>query len=100
MEPEISARPNFAQALTIETKISIPCTANKMAGMGDVPKVAASNEAAKAATQMATKRERGGTDKSRAIANKSNRFCWTDAVVNRGVWVSSVCMCPCSHLVL
>lgn len=100
MEPEISARPNLAQAPTIETNISIPCTANKTAGIGDVPRVAASNEAAKAATQMATNSERGGTDRSRAIANKSNRFCWTEAVVRRGVWVNSVWMCPCSHRVL
>ena len=85
MEPEILARPNFAQAPTIETKISIPCTANKIAGIGDVPKVAASNEATKAASQMATNSDRGGTDKSRAIANKSKRFCWTDAAVRRGV---------------
>ena len=86
MEPEISARPNLAQAPTIEIKISIPCTANKIAGIGDVPRVAASNEAAaKAASQMATNRERGGTDKSRAIANKSKRFCWTEAAARRGV---------------
>ncbi len=85
MEPEISARPNLAQAPTIETKISIPCTANKMAGIGDVPKVAASNEARKAAIQIATKRERGGTDKSRAIANKSKRCCSTEAVASLGV---------------
>ena len=81
----MSARPNFAQAPTIETKISSPCTAKKTAGIGDVPKVAASKEAAKAATQIATKSDRGGTDKSRAIANKSKRFCWTEAVASRGV---------------
>jgi len=81
----MSARPNFAQALTIETKISSPCTAKMTAGIGDVPKVAASNEAAKAATQIATKSDRGGTDKSRAIANKSKRFCSTEAAVSRGV---------------
>jgi hypothetical protein len=34
-------------------------------------------DAAKAASQIATKSDRGGTDKSRAIANKSKRFCWT-----------------------
>ena len=63
-----------------------------MAGIGDVPRVAASNEAAKAASQMATNSERGGTDKSRAIANKSNRFCCREAAVRRGVWVNKVCM--------
>ena len=81
----MSARPTFAQALTIETKISSPCTPNKIAGIGDVPKVAASNEAAKAASQIATKSDRGGTDKSRAIDHKSKRFCWTEAVASRGV---------------
>ena len=73
----MSVRPNLAQALTIETKISSLCTPNKIAGIGDVPKVAASNEAAKAASQIATKSDKGGTDKSRAIANKSKRFCPT-----------------------
>ena len=81
----MSARPNFAQALTIETKISSLCTANKMAGIGDTPIIVASNEAAKAASQIATKSDRGGTDKSRTIANKSKRFCWTEAVASRGV---------------
>lgn len=100
MEPEISARPNFAQAPTIETKISIPCIAKMIAGIGDVPRVAASNEAAKAAIQMATKSDRGGTDRSRAIANRSNRFCCREAVARRGVWVNNVCMWPCSHRVL
>ena len=86
MEPEISARPNLAQAPTIEIKISIPSAAKKIAGIGDVPKVAAaSNEAAKAASQMATNSDSGGTDRSRAIANKSNRFCCREAVASRGV---------------
>ena len=81
----MSARPNFAQALTIETKISSPGTPNKIAGIGDVPKVAASNEAAKAASEIATNSDRGETDKSSAIANKSKRFCSTEAVASRGV---------------
>ena len=85
MEPEISARPNFAQAPTIEIKISSPSAAKKIAAIGDVPKVAASNEAAKAASQMATNSDSGGTDRSRAIANKSNRFCCREAVASRGV---------------
>ena len=81
----MSARPNFTQALTIETKISSPCTPNKIAGIGDVPIIVASIDAAKATSQIATKSDRGGTDKSRAIANKSKRFCWTEAVASRGV---------------
>ncbi len=81
----MSARPNLAQALTIETKISNPCTANNIAGIGDAPIIVASMEAAKAASQIATKSDRGGTDKSRAIANKSKRFCPTEAVASRGV---------------
>jgi len=85
VEPEISARPNFAQALTIETKISSPCTANNIARIGDVPIIVASMDAAKAASQIATKSDRGGTDKSRAIANKSKRFCLTEALASRGV---------------
>ncbi len=81
----MSARPNFAQALTIETKISSPCTANNIAGIGDAPRIVASNEAAKAASQIATKSDREGTDKSRAIAHKSKRCCWKEAVTSRGV---------------
>jgi len=81
----MSARQNFAQALTIETKISSPCTANNIAGIGDVPIIVASMDAAKATSQIATKSDRGGTDKSRAIANKSKRFCWKEAVASRGV---------------
>ena len=81
----MSARPIFAQALTIETKINSPCTANNIAGIGDVPIIVASMDAAKAVSQIATNSDRGGTDKSRVIANKSKRFCWTEAVASRGV---------------
>ena len=81
----MSARPNFAQALTIETKISSPCTANKMAGIEDEPIIAASMEATKAAIQIATNSDRGGTDKSRAIAIKSKRCCSIEAVASLGV---------------
>jgi len=56
----MSARPNFAQALTIETKISSPCTANNIAGIGDAPIIVASMDAAKAASQIVTKSDREG----------------------------------------
>ncbi|MEG4629474.1 hypothetical protein QUB56_07590 [Microcoleus sp. AR_TQ3_B6] len=81
----MSVRPNFAQALTIETKISSPYTANNIAGFGDAPIIVASMDAAKAASQIATKSDRGGTDNSRAIAHKSKRCCPTEAVASRGV---------------